>query len=62
MLKVEGQEPTNLPATWTSLDAVKNNHVIEIEMEKYFAADSFSSLLQAEDIADKITKMAAAAK
>ncbi|MGE6664588.1 AraC family transcriptional regulator [Paenibacillus xylanexedens] len=62
VLKVEGQEPTNLPATWTSLDAVKNNHVIEIEMEKYFAADSFSSLLQAEDIADKITKMAATAK
>jgi iron complex transport system substrate-binding protein len=62
VLKVEGKEPPKLPVTWTSLDAVKNHHVIEIEMEKYFAADSFSSLLQAEDIADKITKMAAAAK
>ncbi|WP_413372491.1 AraC family transcriptional regulator [Paenibacillus taichungensis] len=62
VLKVEGKEPPKLPVTWTSLDAVKNHHVIEIEMEKYFAADSFSSLLQAEDIADKITKMAASAK
>lgn len=62
VLSVEGKEPPKLPVTWTSLDAVKNHHVIEIEMEKYFAADSFSSLLQAEDIADKITKMAAAAK
>ncbi|MGV2881895.1 AraC family transcriptional regulator [Paenibacillus taichungensis] len=62
VLSVEGKEPPKLPVTWTSLDAVKNHHVIEIEMEKYFAADSFSSLLQAEDIADKITKMAASAK
>ncbi|NEU60526.1 AraC family transcriptional regulator [Paenibacillus sp. ALJ109b] len=62
VLSVEGKERPKLPVTWTSLDAVKNHHVIEIEMEKYFAADSFSSLLQAEDIADKITKMAATAK
>ncbi|WP_063565628.1 AraC family transcriptional regulator [Paenibacillus sp. O199] len=62
VLSVEGKEPPKLPGTWTSLDAVKNHHVIEIEMEKYFAADSFSSLLQAEDIADKITKMAASSK
>ncbi|WP_052675780.1 AraC family transcriptional regulator [Paenibacillus sp. IHBB 10380] len=62
VLKVDGKEPPKLPVTWTSLDAVKNHHVIEIEMKKYFAADSFSSLLQAEDIADKITKLAATAK
>ncbi|OAX47535.1 AraC family transcriptional regulator [Paenibacillus sp. AD87] len=62
VLSVEGKEPPKLPVTWTTLDAVKNHHVIEIEMEKYFAADSFSSLLQAEDIADKITKIAASSK
>ncbi|WP_179086331.1 MULTISPECIES: hypothetical protein [Paenibacillus] len=47
-----------MPATWKMLDAVKNNRMIEIDMEKYFAADSYSSLLQAEDIADKLTKLA----
>ncbi|SIR57889.1 iron complex transport system substrate-binding protein [Paenibacillus macquariensis] len=62
VLKVDGKEPPKLPVTWTSLNAVKNHHVIEIEMKKYFAADSFSSLLQAEDIADKITKLAVTAK
>ncbi|MEK4482756.1 MULTISPECIES: hypothetical protein [Paenibacillus] len=44
--------------TWKMLDAVKNNRIIEIDMEKYFAADSYSSLLQAEDIADKLSKLA----
>nr|WP_232242918.1 AraC family transcriptional regulator [Paenibacillus sp. GSMTC-2017] len=57
VLSVEGKEPPKLPMTWNSLDTVKNNRIIEIEMENYFAADSFSSLLQAEDIADKIVKL-----
>ncbi len=57
ILTVKDKKPPKLPATWTSLDAVKNNRIIEIDMEKYFAADSYSSLLQAEDIADKISKL-----
>jgi iron complex transport system substrate-binding protein len=58
VLTVKDKAPPKLPATWKMLDAVKNNRVIEIDMEKYFAADSYSSLLQAEDIADKISKLA----
>lgn len=58
VLTVKDKQPPKLPATWKMLDAVKNNRVIEIDMEKYFAADSYSSLLQAEDIADKISKLA----
>ncbi|WP_410772423.1 AraC family transcriptional regulator [Fontibacillus sp. BL9] len=50
----EGQEPPKLPSTWTSLPAVTNNRVYEIEMKKYFASDPMSALLQAEEIADKL--------
>ncbi|GKU79410.1 AraC family transcriptional regulator [Paenibacillus sp. L3-i20] len=62
VLSVKGKKPPELPMMWKNLDAVKNNRVIVIEMENYFAADSFSSLLQAEDIADKIAKLAETAK
>lgn len=62
VLTSESKEPPKLPVAWTSLNAVKKNRVIKIEMNKYFAADPFSALLQAEDIADKITKQAAISK
>ncbi|GGH36334.1 ABC transporter substrate-binding protein [Paenibacillus segetis] len=62
VLTIEGKEPPQLPATWTQLDAVKNGRVIEVEMASYFAADSYSTLIQSEDIADKFTKLAETTK
>ncbi len=43
-----------LPATWTNLDVVKNNQILELPSEYYFASDPLSGLHQAEELADKI--------
>jgi len=43
-----------LPPTWTNLDVVKNNQIIPLEAEYYFASDPLSGLHQAEDLAEKI--------
>lgn len=45
-----------LPATWTNLDVVKNNQVLELPSEYYFASDPLSGLHQAEELADKIVE------
>jgi len=45
-----------LPGTWTSLDVVKNNQIIELPSEYYFASDPLSGLHQAEELADKIVE------
>ena len=45
-----------LPATWTNLDVVKNNQIIELSSEYYFASDPLSGLHQAEELADKIVE------
>lgn len=46
-----------LPATWTNLDVVKNNQVLELPSEYYFASDPLSGLHQAEELADKIVEL-----
>lgn len=45
-----------LPATWTNLDVVKSNQVLELPSEYYFASDPLSGLHQAEELADKIVE------
>jgi len=45
-----------LPATWTTLEAVKNNRVYELDIRKYFNSDPLSALYQAEEIADVLVK------
>lgn len=45
-----------LPSIWNSLDAVKNNHVYEINIKRYFTSDPVSALLQAEEMAELLTK------
>ena len=45
-----------LPGTWTNLDVVKNNQIIELPSEYYFASDPLSGLHQAEELADKIVE------
>ena len=44
------------PPTWTNLDVIKNNKVITLEPEYYFASDPLSGLHQAEDLAEKIVE------
>lgn len=43
-----------LPATWVNLNIVKNNQILELPSEFYFASDPLSGLHQAEELADKI--------
>ncbi|MFY0518337.1 helix-turn-helix domain-containing protein [Lysinibacillus sp. UGB7] len=45
-----------LPSTWTNLDIVKNNKIIDLSPEHYFASDPLSGLHQAEDMANKIVE------
>lgn len=45
-----------LPATWTTLEPVKNNNVYELDIRKYFNSDPLSALYQAEEIADVLVK------
>ncbi len=44
------------PSTWTNLDIVKNNKIIDLAPEYYFASDPLSGLHQAEDMANKIVE------
>ncbi len=44
------------PSTWTHLDIVKNNKIIDLSPEHYFASDPLSGLHQAEDMANKIVE------
>lgn len=45
-----------LPATWATLEPVKNNNVYELDIKKYFNSDPLSALYQAEEIADVLVK------
>ncbi|HDR7355524.1 Putatiave Fe3+-hydroxamate ABC transporter substrate-binding protein YxeB [Bacillus cereus] len=45
------------PSNWKSLDAVKSGRVIEIDMKDYFSSDPISSLIQTEDMAEKLLKL-----
>ncbi len=49
---------TELPSLWNSLDAVKKGHVVELYVKEYFTGDPISTLLQAEDMAEKISALA----
>lgn len=58
-LITQGEEAkADLPSTWDSLDAVKKGHVIELNVKEYFTGDPISTLLQAEDMAEKISALA----
>ncbi|MBO0589352.1 hypothetical protein [Sporosarcina sp. E16_8] len=50
MMKSEESESLELPTTWATLDAVKNNHVYEFDIKKYFNSDPLSALYQAEEL------------
>ncbi|WP_232698076.1 ABC transporter substrate-binding protein [Brevibacillus daliensis] len=52
--KGEGSKP-ELPSVWNSLDAVKKQHVYELNIKKYFTSDPLSALLQAEEMAEMLT-------
>lgn len=54
----EGAEPQRLQKVWSQLDAVKNDRRIELDLRKYFTADPFTAILQAEDMADLIAAKA----
>ncbi|MBO0999733.1 ABC transporter substrate-binding protein [Bacillus sp. SD075] len=45
-----------LPSVWNTLEAVKNNHVYELNIKKYFTSDPLSALLQAEEMAEILTE------
>ncbi|MNI19159.1 Iron(3+)-hydroxamate-binding protein YxeB precursor [compost metagenome] len=47
-----------LPNVWTTLDAIKNKRFYDLDVTKYFAHDPLSVLLQAEEIASKLTERA----
>lgn len=50
------EKELELPSVWNSLDAVKNNRVVELDMKKYFTSDPLSALLQAEEMAELLTE------
>ena len=56
VMKNETSGSLKLPATWTTLEPVKNNHVYELDIKKYFNSDPLSALYQAEEIADVLVK------
>lgn len=55
-MKSEKSDKVELPTVWTNLDAVKNNHVYEFNIKKFFNSDPLSALYQAEEIADKLVE------
>ncbi|MEJ8303975.1 ABC transporter substrate-binding protein [Saccharibacillus sacchari] len=50
----EAAAPQRLQTVWSQLDAVKNDRRIELDLRKYFSADPFTAILQAEEMADLI--------
>ncbi|WP_145046659.1 ABC transporter substrate-binding protein [Paenibacillus xylanexedens] len=57
MMVTEGtKDHSLLPDVWASLPAVKNNHIFKLDIHKYFTADPYTSILQAEEIADRLVK------
>jgi len=56
VMKSEESDALDLPTTWATLDAVKNNSVYEFDIKKYFNSDPISALYQAEEIADELVK------
>ncbi|WP_051003932.1 AraC family transcriptional regulator [Gottschalkia acidurici] len=55
---VRSDKKEDLPATWTELDAVKNDEVIELDVKRYFSSDPISVMYQIEELADKIVETA----
>ncbi len=56
IMTTETSGSLKLPATWTTLEPVKNNKVYEFDIKKYFNSDPLSALYQAEEIADALVK------
>ncbi|WP_107839919.1 AraC family transcriptional regulator [Metasolibacillus meyeri] len=52
------EDHNDLPTTWKNLEVVKNKKVIELDPKYYFASDPLSALYQAEEMVDKIEKLA----
>lgn len=48
----EAAKPERVEAVWSQLDAVKNDRRIELDLRKYFSADPFAAILQAEELAE----------
>ena len=44
----------NLPPTWDHLDMVKNNEYISLDGKYYFTSDPLSSLMQVEDMTERL--------
>lgn len=53
---------TEPAVTWNSLPAVSNNQVYELDLRKYFTADPYSAIRQAEEMADRLASGATSLK
>lgn len=55
MMVTEGtKDHSLLPTVWDNLPAVQNDHIYKLDIHKYFTADPYTSILQAEEIADRL--------
>lgn len=46
-----------MPQTWETLEPVKNGHIVQLDIKKYFTGDPISVLLQAEDMAEQVANL-----
>lgn len=58
IVKISNPDAKNqkLPAIWNTLDAVKNGHVVDVDVHSYFMSDAYTAMLQLDDLADAIEK------
>ncbi|HZG13241.1 ABC transporter substrate-binding protein [Kurthia gibsonii] len=58
IVKISNPDVKNqkLPAIWSTLDAVENGHVVDVDVHSYFMSDAYTAMLQLDDLAGAIEK------
>lgn len=54
VMKTVGAPDETIPGIWNELDAVRNGQVYELDIHQYLSSDPYTSILQAEDIAERL--------
>lgn len=54
LMKSENSDKEDIPEIWAGMDAMKNNQVYELDIHKYLSADPYTTIYQAEEIAEKL--------
>jgi iron complex transport system substrate-binding protein len=54
IMKTAGADTETIPEVWSQLDSVRNDRMYELDIHQYLTSDPYTSILQAEDIAERL--------